>query len=81
MMAFDSSGNLLVAVLGVGQLAVLGPSGRLRGSHHLPGTFPTNVAFGSRESGVALVTEGSGGQLLEVTWPTPGQDLYQPIVR
>lgn len=80
-MAFDVSGNLLVAVLGRGDITVVDRAGRVTAHLPLPGPFPTNIAFGLPGTQAAVVTEGSRGELLQIPWPVDGLALHQPDVR
>ena len=79
--AFDAAGDLLVAVLGRGDVTVIGPTGQVIGKIGLPGTFPTNLAFGPRGSHTVLVTEGSRSQVLLLDWPVDGLPLHLPAMR
>jgi gluconolactonase len=80
-MAFDSAGNLYVAVLRQGDITVLDPSGLVIRRLDIPGDFPTNVAFGSPRSRNLLVTEGSGSQLLVLEDLAEGLALYYPVIQ
>lgn len=77
--AFDVDGNLIVAAVsidsGAGQLQVYDPAGSLLDVIE-PGNSAhyTNVALSP--SGVLVVTDASGGQLLRADWPTKGLPLY-----
>jgi gluconolactonase len=75
-MAFDVEGNLHVCVLQQGDVTVLAPDGSVKERHPLPGTFPTNIAFDVAGRQRALITEGSGNQLLMYETPAPGLPLY-----
>jgi sugar lactone lactonase YvrE len=80
-LAFDRDGHLLAAVLGRGDVTVIGRSGRMLGHIPLPGSFPTNLAFGLPRSLTVLITEGSRGELLQIPWPVDGLALHRPCQR
>lgn len=80
-LAFDASGNLLVAVLGRGDITVVDRHGHVTSRVRVPGTFPTNVAFGQPGTRSVAVSEGSRGELLILPWPVDGHALHQPFTR
>jgi gluconolactonase len=71
-MAIDADGRLYVTCLVQGDIVVLEPDGSLHGGIPLPGDFPTNIAFAADGEPRALVTEGSGSQLLMIDTTAPG---------
>jgi len=75
-MAFDSDGNLLVAVLTQGTLTVLAPGGSVAQHIDLPDSFPTNIAFGGSSMSTAVVTGTATGCLYGIDWPRPGLPLH-----
>lgn len=79
-MAFDTAGNLYVAVLSQGDITVLNPSGAVICRLDVPGQFPTNLAFGPPGSRKILVTEGSGDQLIKLEALADGLPLYYPMI-
>jgi len=75
-MAFDSAGNLYVAVIEQGDITVLDPMGRVSGRIALPGSTPTNLAFDVTGKKRMLITEASRGELLLMDTPEYGLPLY-----
>ncbi len=60
-MAFSVDGRLWVGVLGQGDITVLDRDGVVERRIDLPGTFPTNVAFGAPgEQRIYVVEEDFG---------------------
>lgn len=60
-MAFSSDGRLWVAVLGQGDVTVMNSDGSVDRRIELPGTFPTNVAFGrAGDKRIYIVEEDCG---------------------
>jgi len=74
-MAVDSEGNLCVACLLAGCIAVVSPSGELLREVKVPDHYVTNIAFGGRERRTAFVTLSSTGRLASFTWPVAGHEL------
>lgn len=72
-MAFDIEGNLWVAILVQGDIAVIQPNGRIREYIPLLGDFPTNLAFGER---FVVITEASKNQLLTLRTSVHGLPLF-----
>lgn len=74
-MAVDSAGNVCVATVGNGGIAVVAPDGEL--VDHLPTGDPvtTNICFGGHDLRTAFVTLGSTGRLASLAWPRPGLAL------
>lgn len=65
-MAFDSIGNLYVAVYGTGKIKVINEDGKLIDEILLPGQNPTNCAFDLKDIPGLIVTEAEKGQVLYV---------------
>ena len=79
-MAFDEAGRLHVCVLTQGDITVVNGDGSISHRVPLPGSFPTNVAFAADGSEAAIVTEGSGNQLLWYEAGAGGADLLRPPI-
>lgn len=62
-MALDEAGNLYVALVGAGQLAVLSPEGQPLKTYTVPGSEASDVAFGGPDLDTLYVTEASAGAL------------------
>jgi len=62
-MAFSQDGRLYCTVAGQGDVAVLGPDGRLVERIRTQGVFPTNCAFGPDREPKLYVTEFANGQI------------------
>lgn len=71
--AFDSAGNLLVALFGNGTLEVVSPDGRIAASIEVGGRYPTNCVFGGSDFCSLFLTEDDQQAVLSATWPVPGQ--------
>ncbi len=72
-MAVDAFGNLHVATLLHGGIAIVSPDGRKY--HHVPldDRFVTNLCFGGRDLRTLYVTLSGSGRLIAIDgWPTPG---------
>ena len=74
--AFDSAGQLLVALCGGGTLAVLSPDGKLAESISVGGVDCTNCVFGGSDFQTLYVTEDKQEALLRIRWPVPGQRRF-----
>lgn len=72
-MAFDSEGNLLVALHGSGHLQVLRADGTLAATIPVGGVGCTNVVFGGSDFQTLYVTEDEQQALLKTRWYCPGQ--------
>ena len=75
-MAFDSDGNLYVAIFQGGEVRVIGPDGFHVGSIELPeeaGTFVTNLAF---YEDYLYITEASAGVIYRVSVETSGLPFF-----
>jgi sugar lactone lactonase YvrE len=57
----DTAGNLLVARILKGTIAVLTPDGKLTREIRLSGSEPTNLAFGGEDGRTVFVTQRQGG--------------------
>ncbi len=75
-MAFDSEGNLLVALHGSGRLQVLRADGTLAATIPVGGVGCTNVVFGGSDFQTLYVTEDEQQALLKTRWHCPGQRAY-----
>jgi gluconolactonase len=75
-MAFGQNGNLYVAVVGQGDVTVLGPDGGVVRRIQLEGLAPTNVVFGPPGSRKIYVTEQGVGHLEVHDVGTDGLLLY-----
>jgi gluconolactonase len=72
-MAFDSEGNLLVALHGSGHLQVLRADGTRAATIPVGGVGCTNVVFGGSDFRTLYVTEDEQQALLKTRWHCPGQ--------
>lgn len=79
-MAFDTEGNLYVAVIAQ-DITVLGPDGNIARHIALPGDNPTNLAFDVSGRPILMITESSRGELLLMDVPLPGNPLYMGAIR
>lgn len=73
--AVDSAGNICVATLIEGGIAVISPEGRLLEHIRLPDMYSTNICFGGPELRTAFVTLANSGRLISFEWPRPGLAL------
>ena len=74
--ALDSTGRLLVALVGPGRLAVLSPKGACLEIIPTGGESCTNCVFGGDDFQTLYVTEDKQEALLKTHWPVPGQRRY-----
>lgn len=74
-MAFDTAGQLYVAVFGSGQIWVVGTGGAVVEKLALPGQGPTNLAFGGPDRRHLFVTEGPQGIVYRWEVAAPGLKL------
>jgi gluconolactonase len=74
-MAVDSAGNVCVATLMNGGIAVISPDGQT--CEHIPTPDPmtTNICFGGYDLKTAYITLGSSGTLVSMQWQCPGLGL------
>lgn len=75
-MAFDTSGNLYVAVFAQGDVTVLAPDGRVKRRIKTDGIAPTNLAFGPDGEKRIYVTEDQKGTLEVFDTEAPGLALH-----
>jgi len=75
-MAFGADGNLYAAVVGQGDVTVLGKSGDVVDRIQLAGPAPTNVAFGPNGKHKIYVTEQGVGNFEVHDVETSGATLY-----
>jgi len=76
-MAFDSEGNLYVAIFGQGEVSILDTNGIVVERLLIDGSSPTNVAFTRPGEKRLLITECEKGQLIMVDVPFDGMPLYK----
>jgi gluconolactonase len=74
-MAFDAEGRLFVAHYGAGQIDVHDPNGNLVDAIAVPGTSPTNVAFGGPDRNHLVVTEIESASVYQFELNVSGQPL------
>ena len=74
-LAIDGAGNVCVAVLGSGAIAVVSPLGELLVRYATGDSGTTNICFGGVDLQTAFVTLGRSGQLVHMAWPWPGMAL------
>jgi gluconolactonase len=79
-MAFDTKGNLYVAVFGTGKLLVISPAGKIIEEMDLPGERPTNCAFDPTGRLGLVVTEAERGLLLSIQIGQSGASLFYPML-
>jgi sugar lactone lactonase YvrE len=70
----DVEGNLLVARILKGTIAVLGPQGKLKREIQLNAREPTNLAFGGTDGKTVFVTQRQGGFVESFRTDTPGRE-------
>ena len=75
-MAVDEEGMLYVAWYGMGKVVVLDKWGATVDEIALPGSRPTNVAFGGKEHRFLYITETETNSVYAVKNTTPGHRLY-----
>jgi gluconolactonase len=75
-MAFDADGNLYVAHFGAGRVDVVDPSGLVFDQIPVPGSKPTNVAFGGPDNRTLVVTEVETGSVYQARALVPGAPLW-----
>lgn len=68
-LAVDHMGNIWVAVLGAGAVAVVSPTGTLLAQYPTGDTATTNVCFGGVDDELVFVTAANTGQLLQMRNP------------
>jgi signal peptidase len=70
----DTAGNLLVARILKGTIAVLSPEGKLKREIRLNGKEPTNLAFGGNDGKTVFVTQRQGGFVESFRSDRPGRE-------
>lgn len=73
-MRCDALGNLYIARMGKGTVAIVSPEGKLVREIKLIGTRPTNVAFGGPDGKTVYVTMQDQGNIETFRTDTPGQE-------
>ena len=71
----DTSGNLYVARILKGTIAVLTPSGKLKREIELKAKEPTNLAFGGNDGKTVFVTQRQGGFIELFRVEHPGREF------
>jgi gluconolactonase len=74
-LAVEAGGNICVADIPNGGIAVFSPEGALVERHPMPDIFTTNICFGGPDMRTAYVTLSSTGRLVAMEWPRPGLPL------
>jgi gluconolactonase len=74
-MAFDLNGELYVAHFNGGRVDVFSPTGELVDKITVPGSKPTNVAFGGPDNKMLVITEVESQSLYRVQLSVGGQPL------
>ncbi|WP_342641747.1 SMP-30/gluconolactonase/LRE family protein [Rhodoligotrophos ferricapiens] len=74
-LAVDSAGNVCVATIYDGGIAVIPPEGGTYEFLPLPDALPTNLCFGGPELRTAYITYSNRGKLVAAEWPRPGLPL------
>jgi len=75
-MAFDTEGNLYIAVFAQGDVTVLAPDGSVKERIKTEGIAPTNLAFGLNGEKRIYVTEDEKGTLEVFDTKAPGLALH-----
>jgi len=71
----DTSGNLYVALILKGTIAVLTPAGKLKREIALKAKEPTNLAFGGIDGKTVFVTQRQGGFVESFRADHPGREF------
>ena len=71
----SASGAICVAGVDAGAVFEFHPDGRLLGTHWVPDTLVTNIAWGGADMRTAYVTLSHCGQLVALDWHEPGLRL------
>jgi sugar lactone lactonase YvrE len=71
----DTSGNLYVARILKGTIAVLTPAGKLKREIPLKAKEPTNLAFGGADGKTVFVTQRQGGFVESFRADRPGREF------
>jgi gluconolactonase len=73
-LALTASGNICVATISNGGIAVVTPQGAI--DHHpIPDPYVTNICFGGPNLRTAYITAPGRGHILRTEWPEPGLPL------
>jgi sugar lactone lactonase YvrE len=70
----DAEGNLFVARIRKGTIAVLSPRGKLKREIGLNAKEPTNLAFGGNDGKTVFVTQRQGGFVEAFRTDHPGRE-------
>lgn len=71
-MAVEENGNICIATIRKGGIAVISPDGEELEHIPLPDSIVTNIAFGGSDCRKAYITLSGSGRLIEMTWPRKG---------
>ncbi|MGF7160003.1 gluconolactonase [Rhodoligotrophos appendicifer] len=74
-LAVEEAGNICIATLVTGGVAVVTPNGDLAEFHEAPEPYSTNICFGGSDLRTAFITLSGTGILLAADWPRPGLRL------
>lgn len=74
-LAIDADGNIVVATLYEGGIAVISPAGDILEDIRLPDRFVTNICFGGSDNQTAYVTMSQTGILATMRWSRAGLPL------
>lgn len=74
-LAVQANGDVCVAALVAGCIAVIAPDGRIVREVAMPDTHPTNICFGGADLRTAYVSLSETGRLGVLDWPEPGLKL------
>jgi gluconolactonase len=78
-MAFDARGDLYIAHFGGARVDVVDPGGQVVDQIPVPGSKPTNVAFGGADGRQIVVTEVETGSLYQGRALVPGAPLWWQV--
>ena len=74
-LAVEASGNVAVACLRQGGIAVISPAGALVERVAFDDPYTTNICFGGAEMRTAFITLSGSGRLVSLPWKRPGLAL------
>jgi len=74
-LAVEAGGNICVATLVRGGVAVFSPGGELIEFHAAPEGYCTNICFGGADRRTAFITLSGHGELFAARWPRAGLAL------
>ncbi len=74
-LAVDSGGNICVATIITGGIAVHSADGKQVEFIEMPDPLTTNICFGGNDLQTAYITLSSTGRLVAMDWPRPGLPL------